>query len=78
MQNCLSCSNALSCEKCIVTHFFNQTTKNCEPSNCASNETILNGKCECIEGTYRINGICSVCKSDEFYNSIDQSCKRCT
>lgn len=37
LPNCLTCSNSLICEKCILTHFYNTSTSQCEPSNCPPN-----------------------------------------
>ncbi len=73
--NCLTCTTATTCDKCILTHYVNPTTKVCETSNCPVNETITNGKCDCVEGTYRVSGTCSVCKNGEFYNNQTQVCK---
>lgn len=45
---------------------------------CQTNQTLVNGKCECIPDTFLINGICTSCSSGKFYSLLTSSCSNCT
>ena len=79
MTNCLSCLLPSFCDKCINLYFFNQTKGSCEPSNCPINEIIINGKCDCVNGTFRIGTSCGTCAAaGQFYNPRTLSCNNCS